>query len=151
MFPISRRSSRGSRHNRSRESSNISSTEAHFQGLHLGTTSASHSASASPPSRQAEQGFLDPPSFSQAAAATHYLQPGFDSTSSATLPGSTFDVSHSHLQHSSTERWPVTASVHPSESDLPSFQLDRGTAAYSLESFDQDSRHTDPYARDDMK
>ena len=152
MLPVSRRTSRGSRHNRSRASSNISSTEAQFQGLHLSATSGSHSVSVSPPSRQPEQEFFDSPSFLQATSNTNYLQPAFDPQLPVATPGGGLDASGSYLQHHSSETWPVSASVHSSGSALPSFQLDQRPTDYSLRSsFGQDSRQTDPYARDDMK
>lgn len=152
MLPVSRRTSRGSRHNRSRAGSNISSTEAQFQGLHLSATSGSHSASVSPPSRPPEQEFFDSPSFIQATTTTNYLQPEFDPQQPVAAPGDGLDASGSYLHHPSSETWPVTTSLHPSRSALPSFQLDPRPTDYSLRSsFGQESRQTDPYAREDMK
>lgn len=152
MLPVSRRTSRGSRQNRSRASSNISSTEAQFQGLHLSATSGSHSASVSPPSRQPEQQLFQSPSFIQATTTANYLQPEFDPRIPVAAPGSGLDASGSYLQHPSSETWPGTASVHSSRSALPSFQLDSRTNDYSLRSsFGPESRQGDPYVREDMK
>lgn len=152
MFPVSRRTSRGSRQNRSRASSNISSTEAQFQGLHLSATSGSHSASVSPPSRHPEQELFDSPTFIQATTNTNYLQPEFDPRIPVPTPAGGLDASGSYLQHSSSEAWPVTASVHSSQSALPGFQLGPRPIDYSLRSsFGQESRSVDPYARENMK
>jgi hypothetical protein len=152
MFPVSRRTSRGSRHNRSRTSSNISSTEAQFQGLHLSATSGSHSASVSPPSRPSEPEFFGSPSFVQATATADYLQAEFDPRIPVAAPGGGLDASGSYLQHPSSGSWPVTAAVHSAQSALPSFQLGSGPTGHSLRSsYGQDFRSAEPYARGEMK
>ncbi len=152
MFPISRQTSSGSRHSRSRAGSSVSGTEAHFQSLQLSTTSRSHSVSASPSALQPQREFVEASPFIQGATTTNYHSPRFDSGSSAAVAGGTPNSSRSRLQNPPTEAWPATASADPLEADPPIFQLDPGTADYNLNSsFGQGSGRTDPYAQEDMK